>query len=386
MTALALPGARDPGGSSPRGGREPLKELRLKRVARRFGELEALAGLDLTIEGGEFVALLGPSGCGKTTALNCLAGLLPLSAGTIWLDGERIDQLSPERRGFGMVFQNYALFPHLSVTRNVGFGLDMRGIGKSERGERVQRALQLVGLEAHAAKFPAQLSGGQQQRVAIARAVIVEPRLLLMDEPLSNLDAKLRLEMRTEIRRLHQDLGLTTVYVTHDQEEALSLADRLVLLRDGRVEQVGAPEEIYGQPVSAYAASFMGYRNMLELTVEATHGNEVTVADSDTQLRGVDRRRRGGGRGGRAIAAIRPEDFTVGRGGVNALRARVAVVEYRGRGLAVEALMAGERGLHIVTDQRLVPGDEVALTVAPERVLIFDAEDAESAEGANGNS
>ena len=245
--------------------RAALQELRMEGVTRRFGDTAALQELDLAVEGGEFIALLGPSGCGKTTALNCLAGLLPLSAGAIRLDGRRIDGMPPERRGFGMVFQNYALFPHLSVRRNVAFGLAMRRTPKGDAQRRVEQALALVGLEPHADKYPAQLSGGQQQRVAIARAVVIEPSLLLMDEPLSNLDAKLRLEMRTEIRRLHQDLGLTTVYVTHDQEEALSLADRLVLLRDGRVEQVGAPEQIYGEPVSAYAAGFMGYRNMLEL-------------------------------------------------------------------------------------------------------------------------
>jgi putative spermidine/putrescine transport system ATP-binding protein len=355
--------------------RAALQELRLEGVTRRFGETAALEGLDLTIEGGEFIALLGPSGCGKTTALNCLAGLLPLSAGSISLDGRRIDSLPPERRGFGMVFQNYALFPHLSVRRNVAFGLAMRRTPKDEAKGRIDRALALVGLEEHASKYPAQLSGGQQQRVSIARAVVLEPSLLLMDEPLSNLDAKLRLEMRTEIRRLHQDLGLTTVYVTHDQEEALSLADRLVLLRDGRVEQVGAPEQIYGEPVSAYAAGFMGYRNMLELPVEKSDGSHATVAGGALRLRGLDRRR---GDGTKATVAIRPEDFTVGAGAANEIRARVAVAEYRGHVLAVEAVAPDERRLHILTEERLAPGDEVALGVAPERVLVFDSEQEEA--------
>jgi putative spermidine/putrescine transport system ATP-binding protein len=356
----------------PPGRRSALRELRLEGVTRRFGDTAALEGLDLEIEGGEFIALLGPSGCGKTTALNCLAGLLPLSGGAIWLDGERIDGRPPERRGFGMVFQNYALFPHLSVRRNVAFGLAMRRTPKDEARERIDRALALVGLEPHAGKYPAQLSGGQQQRVSIARAVVIEPSLLLMDEPLSNLDAKLRLEMRTEIRRLHQDLGLTTVYVTHDQEEALSLADRLVLLRDGRVEQVGAPEEIYGAPVSAYAAGFMGYRNMLELEVVEGDGTHATVADGGLRLRGLDRR---AADARRAVVAIRPEDFTVGAGGENDVSARVEVVEYRGQQLAVEALAAGGRRLHVLTDQRLAPDDQITLGVAPDRVLVFDAED-----------
>ncbi len=355
-----------------------LEELRLEGVTRRFGGTAALDGLDLTIKGGEFIALLGPSGCGKTTALNCLAGLLPLSAGGIWLDGKRIDGLPPERRGFGMVFQNYALFPHLSVRRNVAFGLAMRRTPKAEAKDRIDRALALVGLEAHATKYPAQLSGGQQQRVSIARAVVIEPSLLLMDEPLSNLDAKLRMEMRTEIRRLHQDLGLTTVYVTHDQEEALSLADRLVLLRDGRVEQIGAPEQIYGEPVSAYAAGFMGYRNIFELGVEESDGEHATVTEEGAlRLRGLDRRR---GEGRRATIAIRPEDFTVGAGGANEIQARVAVVEYRGHVLAVEAVVGEDRRLHFLTDERVVPGDDVSLGVAPERVMVFDSDDSDDSE------
>jgi putative spermidine/putrescine transport system ATP-binding protein len=346
-------------------------ELRLEQVTRRFGQTTALESFSLTIKGGEFVALLGPSGCGKTTALNCLAGLLPLSAGSIHLDGRRIDGVAPERRGFGMVFQNYALFPHLTVRRNVAFGLAMRRIPRQAAAERVAQALDLVGLNEHADKYPAQLSGGQQQRVAIARAVVIEPQLLLMDEPLSNLDAKLRLEMRTEIRRLHQALELTTVYVTHDQQEALSLADRLVLLRDGRLEQVGTPEEVYSQPVNAYAAGFMGYRNIFDLAVDGAGDHRVRLAEPGLRLEGVDRR---AGGGSRAVVAVRPEDFVVG-GGPNEVRARVEVVEYRGGDLAVEAITEGERAIHIITGERLVPGDEVTLTVPAERVLVFDAEE-----------
>ncbi|WP_328613025.1 ABC transporter ATP-binding protein [Amycolatopsis sp. NBC_00355] len=258
------------------------EQLRLDGVSRSFGTANALQGLDLAITRGEFVALLGPSGCGKSTALNCLAGLLPLTGGSIWLDDTRIDGRPPEQRGFGMVFQNYALFPHLSVRANVGFGLRMRKVARAEARRRVDEALRLVQLTDHAAKFPAQLSGGQQQRVAIARAVVLEPAVVLMDEPLSNLDAKLRLEMRMEIRRLHQTLGLTTVYVTHDQEEALSLADRLVVLREGAVQQIGTPEEVYAQPVNSYVASFMGYRNLLDLTITSATGLGATNTDPGT--------------------------------------------------------------------------------------------------------
>ena len=347
-------------------------ELHVDGVRRVFGEQVALEGMDLTIKGGEFVALLGPSGCGKSTALNCLAGLLPLSGGRIVLDGRRVDQLPPEKRGFGMVFQNYALFPHLSVRRNIAFGLAMRKVGKAEQARRVDEALRMVRLTAHADRFPAQLSGGQQQRVAIARAIVLEPPLVLMDEPLSNLDASLRLEMRSEIRRLHQSLGLTTVYVTHDQEEALALADRLVVLRDGVVQQVGTPQQVYAQPVNRHVAGFMGYRNLLHASVTATDGEHVTVTTAGVSLTGVNR---DGVTSGDAVVAVRPEDFalvprsTPAR--ANEVDAEVEIVEYHGREQAVEARLPGGQAVHLRTDDRLAPGDAVRLRVPVERVLVF---------------
>jgi ABC-type sugar transport system ATPase subunit len=344
-------------------------ELRIDRVSRAFGDQVALRDLELTIKGGEFVALLGPSGCGKSTALNCLAGLLPLTGGQILMDGKRIDTLPPERRGFGMVFQNYALFPHMSVRRNVAFGLIMHRVDRGERAGRVEEALRLVQLTEHAHKFPAQLSGGQQQRVAIARAIVLEPRLVLMDEPLSNLDAALRLEMRTEIRRLHQSLGLTTVYVTHDQEEALALADRLVVLRDGVVQQVGSPEQVYAHPANRYVAGFMGYRNMIPAEVFEVDGELVTVDAAGVRLRGVNR---DGLSGGSAVVAIRPSDFVLAGGeSVNTVPAEVEIVEYHGREQAVQARLADGTALHLRTDSRLAPGDAVTLTVPADRVLVF---------------
>ncbi len=355
------------------------EQLRLDGVSRSFGSANALQGLDLAITRGEFVALLGPSGCGKSTALNCLAGLLPLTGGSIWLDETRIDGRPPEQRGFGMVFQNYALFPHLSVRANVGFGLQMRKVARAELRRRVDEALRLVQLTEHAAKFPAQLSGGQQQRVAIARAVVLEPAVVLMDEPLSNLDAKLRLEMRMEIRRLHQTLGLTTVYVTHDQEEALSLADRLVVLRDGTVQQIGTPEEVYAQPVNSYVASFMGYRNLLDLTLTSAAaatsaagsppaGSPVTVEGDGVRLTGTNRDDL---TAGSAKVAIRPEDFVVGEGAENALDVTVEIVEYHGRELSVSARLANGVPVYFRTDKRLAPGDPVKIGVPAERVLVF---------------
>jgi putative spermidine/putrescine transport system ATP-binding protein len=344
------------------------RELRLDGVGRRFGGRPALAGLSLTIRQGEFIALLGPSGCGKSTALNCLAGLLPLSEGSIWQDGARLDTLPPERRGFGMVFQNYALFPHLSVRKNISFGLQMRRLPRDEVRRRTDEAIRLVRLEEHARKLPGQLSGGQQQRVAIARAVVLEPSLVLMDEPLSNLDAKLRLEMRTEIRRLHQTLGLTTVYVTHDQEEALSLADRLVVLRDGRVEQTGTPQELHERPANRHVADFMGYRNLLPMKVKAVHGLTVAVDGSGMTLEGTPVGTLSAGDD--VVAGIRPEDLRIGAHGVPVT---VEVVEYQGRELAVEARTSDGVGLHLMAAERPSPGDRITVTVAPERVLVFPA-------------
>jgi putative spermidine/putrescine transport system ATP-binding protein len=355
--------------------------LVMDRVSRRFGQHEALSEFDLAIAGGEFVALLGPSGCGKSTALNCLAGLLPLTGGSISLDGRRIDGLSPERRGFGMVFQNYALFPHLTVAGNVGFGLRMRKLAKAERRRRVHDALATVQLTEHADKHPAQLSGGQQQRVAIARAIVLEPPLVLMDEPLSNLDAKLRLEMRTEVRRLHQSLGLTTVYVTHDQEEALSLADRLVVVRDGRLQQIGTPEEVYTVPANLFVAGFMGYRTVLELDVRHVADGRAVLSDGAVTIAGAAQ---GDLPAGRAVAAIRPEDFAVTEvsdaashgEGANRLEVQVEVAEYHGREQSVEGRLANGARVHFRTDRRLAPGDAVGVTVAPERVLVYPVDDA----------
>ena len=351
--------------------RNRFDELRLDRVGRRFGVAQALVGLDLTIRSGEFIALLGPSGCGKSTALNCLAGLLPLSSGSIWQDSTRIDSLPPERRGFGMVFQNYALFPHLTVRGNIAFGLKMRKLPKDEIRRRTEEAIRLVQLDEHAGKLPGQLSGGQQQRVAIARAIVLEPSLVLMDEPLSNLDAKLRLEMRTEIRRLHQSLGLTTVYVTHDQEEALSLADRLVVLRAGRVQQIGAPEELHDRPANRYVADFMGYRNLLVGKAVTVHGARVDVQCGPLRLTGtvVGQVRPGDD----VVVGTRPEDVTVGDG-PNRIDAVVDIVEYRGAGFAAEMKLDGGALLHVRTPERLVTGDRVVLSAAPDRLLVFAAD------------
>jgi len=353
------------------------ESLELHGVGRSFGDRNALEDLNLTVRSGEFIALLGPSGCGKSTALNCIAGLIPLTHGQILIDGTRVDTVAAEKRGFGMVFQNYALFPHLSVAKNIAFGLQMRNVPRAEVKRRVAEAVALVKLEEHATKLPGQLSGGQQQRVAIARAVVTEPRLVLMDEPLSNLDAKLRLEMRTEIRRLHQSLGLTTLYVTHDQEEALSMADRLVVLREGRVQQVGTPQELHNGPVNWHVADFMGYRNLIDLEVTAVNGTAVTVADQGFTLRGTAAQPVTVG--DRVRVAIRPEDLVavsevVPVIGGNSTTAAVSVVEYHGREFAVGVTTPTGRSLYVRSDHAPVVGSVIELTADPARVLVFQAD------------
>ena len=339
------------------------RELRLEGVSRDFGLLNALRDINLTVRRGEFIALLGPSGCGKSTALNCLAGLLPLTGGAVWLDQVRIDTLPPEARGFGMVFQNYALFPHMSVRRNIGFGLRMQRKPRAEIDRRVDEALALVRLVAQAEKLPGQISGGQQQRVAIARAIVVEPPLVLMDEPLSNLDAKLRLEMRAEIRRIHGLLGSSTIYVTHDQDEALSLADRIVVLRDGTVRQVGTPEELYQRPAHADVAEFMGFRNLLPVHMA---GGRVTIGGVAMAATPVDLPGNGAG-----LAAIRPDDLMATSDGP--LPATVVSAEYRGREFYGIAHAADGTELHFRSEHRVAAGEAIRLGVEPGRILVFAA-------------
>jgi putative spermidine/putrescine transport system ATP-binding protein len=344
------------------------KQIRLDRVSRAFGAFNALREVSLTIERGEFIALLGPSGCGKSTALNCIAGLLSTTGGAIYLDDRRIDELKPEDRGFGMVFQNYALFPHMSVRNNIGFGLKMRNRPRAEADKRIAGALDLVHLGNQGEKLPGQLSGGQQQRVAIARAIVIEPPLVLMDEPLSNLDAKLRLEMRAEIRRIHNQLGSTTIYVTHDQDEALSLADRVVVMRDGEIRQVGRPEELYENPSSLEVAEFMGFRNRVSGRVSALDGAQAAVAIGDAVLSG--RATAGLKVGDPATLVARPDDLSVG---VTGLGAKVESVEYRGREFVGIAEMTDGTELVFHTDARLDIGASVKLTADASRAIVFSA-------------
>ncbi|MBM7867417.1 ABC transporter ATP-binding protein [Heliomicrobium gestii] len=237
----------------------------MKGINKRFADQVALRNISLTVEKGEFLTLLGPSGCGKSTLLRVLSGFLPKESGQIWVDGKEISRLPANRRDMGFVFQSYALFPNMSVFENVAFGLKMRNIGKEERRARVEQMLHTVGLGALGHRMPHELSGGQQQRVALARALAPEPSVLLLDEPFSALDAKIRLSMRQFIRELQNELAITTVFVTHDQEEALSISDRIALMREGRIEQVGLPVDLYSRPATTFAAEFIGTTNLFPI-------------------------------------------------------------------------------------------------------------------------
>ena len=285
--------------------------LELQAVVKRFGQFVAVDGVSLDVRPGSLVALLGPSGCGKTTLLRCIAGLAMVDAGAIVIDGRDVTALPPWDRSLGMVFQNYALFPHLSVARNVAFGLRMRGVSGAEARERVGRALRLVQMEELAERRPRQLSGGQQQRVALARALIVEPPVLLLDEPLSALDAKLRLAMRQELRELQRRLGITTIVVTHDQAEAMAMADEVAVMRRGRIEQMAAPETVYRSPATAYVAEFIGRTNRFDGVVDAA--GRLVVAGLAAPLRLATMTRLPQGQA--AVAMVRPEQVMLDAAG-----------------------------------------------------------------------
>jgi putative spermidine/putrescine transport system ATP-binding protein len=287
--------------------------VELRELHRRFGDVVALDGIDLGIESGEFVSFLGPSGCGKTTALRLVAGFDRPTSGRVFVDDKDITDVPPNRRDIGMVFQAYSLFPNMTAIRNVEYGLRIRKQSRSDRKSRSLELLDLVGLTHAAERYPHQLSGGMQQRVALARALAIEPRLLLLDEPLSALDAKVRVQLREEIRRIQTRLGITTIYVTHDQEEALSISDRVAVLSHGRIEQIGTPAEIYGAPATPFVAEFVGTMNRIESTVADTDTGRV---DYDGSSLGVDAAR-GRRRGERVLLLVRPETVEVAAPGAD---------------------------------------------------------------------
>jgi putative spermidine/putrescine transport system ATP-binding protein len=335
------------------------------------GGVRAVDTIEIDISQGEFFSLLGPSGCGKTTTLRMIAGFETPDVGAIRVDGDDITHVPAHKRDMGMVFQNYALFPHMSVRRNIGFGLTTQRRPRDEITRRVDEALGTVRLEPHADKLPGQLSGGQQQRVAIARAIVVGPPVVLMDEPLSNLDAKLRLEMRAEIRRIHAMLGCSTVYVTHDQEEALSLADRILVLIDGQMRQLGTPEELYSRPATPDVAEFMGYRNLLE-TAATPYSDGVMVSVAGAKVRGTPQAVAAGGTiDGPAVVAIRPEDLVPTSDGP--IAAVVEIAEYHGRDFYAVLRCADATVLYCRSAVRVVTGETIRLAARPDRVLVYRA-------------
>jgi spermidine/putrescine transport system ATP-binding protein len=330
--------------------------VELRGVVKRYGNAVALRDLDLTIEDGEFFCLLGPSGCGKTTTLNLIGGFIAPTAGTIWLNGSRIDTLPPHRRPVNTVFQSYALFPHMTVVENVGFGLRMDKVGKADTRKRAQEALALVGLEAFGERSPSQLSGGQQQRVAVARALVKRPSVLLLDEPLGALDLKLRQRLQLELTQIHREVGTTFVYVTHDQEEAMTMADRIAVLDQGQIEQLGTPQEIYRRPASRFVADFIGHANFIDVTVD---GDVATLAD------GTKVPCAGGRPAGPATLMLRPEVLRLADGGPLVgqtvqsafLGAQVRVnVECKSAGTSLDIALHGHDGSTIPA-----PGTEVGI-------------------------
>ncbi|SOD93157.1 ABC transporter ATP-binding protein [Blastococcus haudaquaticus] len=341
--------------------------IRLEGLTRRYGAVVALDGLDLDIAGGEFLALLGPSGCGKTTALRAIAGFDSPDAGRVLLDGRDITGVPASKRDMGMVFQAYSLFPNLTVAENVGFGLRIRRRPKAEQAARAAELLELVGLADRAARYPHQLSGGQQQRVALARALAVAPQVLLLDEPLSALDAQVRVQLREEIRRIQLELGITTVFVTHDQAEALSVADRVGVMRGGRLEQVASPDELYERPATGFVAEFVGTMNRVPAELS---GGEV-------HLLGVRRPVTGAAPASRdVVALVRPEALVVTADPAGVAR----IVTRTFSGASTRVLVALPDGVEVrvdvasATSGDLTPGAAVTVTPAERPVLVVPQE------------
>jgi putative spermidine/putrescine transport system ATP-binding protein len=343
--------------------------VRLADLTKIYGQSTAVDRLSLVIEPGELVALLGPSGCGKTTSLRMIAGLVQPSSGEIFVNGCSITHIPVHRRNIGMLFQSYALFPHLTVAENIIFGLEMRGIKRRAAGLRVQEVLELVQLGAHQNKRPSQLSGGQQQRVALARALVIEPAMLLLDEPLGALDKHLRESMQVELRLLQRRLGITTVMVTHDQDEALTLADRIVVMRNGRLEQVGSPAEVYQHPSTRFVAGFLGVSNFFHGVIDGRTGDSVRVRCAQ----GIDLTLpASASSGGQATIALRPESVRVGPATSasprpNAVTATLEQTVYRG--FMVHYYMRLPSGESLVAFQQNTGSDSAPTLEAGHPVL-----------------
>ena len=339
----------------------------LSKIVKAYGDIEVIHGIDLSIEPGEFTVFVGPSGCGKSTLLRMIAGLEPITGGDLVIDGQRMNDIPAAKRGIAMVFQSYALYPHMNVYQNLAFGLETARVPRAEIEQRVTRAAEILQIVPLLKRKPKQLSGGQRQRVAIGRAIVREPKIFLFDEPLSNLDAELRVQMRVEIAKLHNDLGNTMIYVTHDQVEAMTMADKIVVLRAGVIEQAGAPLELYNNPRNLFVAGFIGSPKMNFLTATAVDGGLSIAGNTVTLSRTTS---------GAATLGVRPEHITLGEGsGIKLADVRVDLVENLGGQTVVYATTSDNQPVNIVLEgQRTVElGSTVTAHADPARLHLFDA-------------
>jgi len=350
-----------------------------EHVYKRYGEdVIAVNDLNLEIGDGEFICLVGPSGCGKTTALRCVAGLEEITDGSLRIGDRVVNNVAPKDRDIAMVFQSYALYPHMSVYDNLAFGLKLRKMKKDEIDRRVKEAAEILGLERFLDRKPKALSGGQRQRVALGRAIVREPSVFLMDEPLSNLDAKLRVQTRAEIARLHQRLGTTTIYVTHDQVEAMTMGDRIAVMRDGLLHQIGTPQELYDHPVNVFVAGFIGSPSMNFATTKS-EGKDLILGGAKLELAG-EQARAADSRpdGSQVLVGFRPEHIEIANGqGTSAVRfpATVDVVEYLGNEELIHAQAEGNEIVALIpSDNKVSVGDNVTFAVPMEKLHIFDPE------------
>ena len=350
-------------------------EVIIKDAVKRYGDFTALNGVSLNIREGEFFTLLGPSGCGKTTLLRMIAGFNSIEGGDFYFGEKRINDVAAHKRDIGMVFQNYAIFPHLTVRENVAYGLKARKVAKNEINTRVEEALKLVQISHLAERKPNELSGGQQQRVALARAFVIEPSVLLMDEPLSNLDAKLRVQMRSVIKKLQRRLGITTIYVTHDQEEALAISDRIAVMKDGNIMQIGTPNEIYAKPQNPFVAGFIGVSNFLDCDVEAKDGTASVTIQGELSIQ-VPVRRDYSGKG--KISA-RPEQLFFSESG---MPGKILFSTFLGDFIEYEVELDNGQNLIVneyTKDTSTVhqDGERVFLSFDPTRISLYEYESEE---------
>ncbi|RYC28411.1 ABC transporter ATP-binding protein [Ciceribacter ferrooxidans] len=344
--------------------------IELNQVDKHYGSYHALRKISFDIADGEFVVLVGPSGCGKSTLLRSLAGLEEITGGTIKLGGQRVDNIAAKDRDVAMVFQNYALYPHMTVRENMAFALKLRGENLADRNAKVDEAAEMLRLTPYLDRYPKALSGGQRQRVAMGRAMVRSPKAFFFDEPLSNLDAALRVDMRSEIKALHQRLGATSVYVTHDQIEAMTMADRIVVLRDGKVEQIGAPLELYDRPANTFVAGFIGSpaMNMLPATIDLSV-NSARLADGSALALPQGTR---ASNGQEVIYGVRPDQWILSNGDTGVL-ATVELIEPTGAEILLAAQLAGQRILCAFRERHaLKPGDTIRLAVDPAAAHVFD--------------